>query len=289
MAEGLHNSMPTNNAVRFMGQYKAKRRREFFEKHPLCIYCGGETPATTCDHVPSRQVFHFKQWPEGYVFPSCYQCNQATKHAEQVMALLVHISLGQKTKEQEQEFRKIVRAIRNNYPDILNEMMSARPKQTAELHAKPWFPALVKAGIAAPMPLMLNGPLTKTAARMFARKLFTALYYKEYGIIIPAAGGIMLRWYSNVQRYDRKLPDKVIQMMPGRPIIQRARRNLGDQFYYVFGKAEDGDIAFFFVMFRDALAMLGFVDTDTSNFVSAVPDGDILRPLDPPVVTASSP
>lgn len=223
------------------------------------------------------------------MFPSCYQCNQATKHAEQVMALLAHISLNQKTEEQQQEFKKIVRALRNNCPDILKEMTSAEPKQIAELHAKQWFPALVKAGMAAPTPLRLNGPLTKAAARMFARKLFTALYYKEYGMIIPAAGGIMLHWYSNVQRYDRKLPDEVIQMMPGRPIIQRTKRDLNDQFYYVFGKAEDGDIAFFFAMFRDALAMLGFVDTDTRIFVSADPDGEILQPLDPPVAIASSP
>ena len=58
--------------------------RSFLEEHRHCIFCGGDTPATTQDHVPSRQLFSQRWWPEGYVFPACTGCNRA----EQVVSLL---------------------------------------------------------------------------------------------------------------------------------------------------------------------------------------------------------
>jgi len=67
---------------------RARRRREFLKKHPLCCFCGGTTPATTIDHVPSRQLFNNKGWPEGYEFPACELCNGAARDAEQVVAML---------------------------------------------------------------------------------------------------------------------------------------------------------------------------------------------------------
>src|SRR5947208_16124188 len=39
-----------------MSQARNKRER-FFADHPTCCFCGGETPATTVDHIPSRNHF----------------------------------------------------------------------------------------------------------------------------------------------------------------------------------------------------------------------------------------
>jgi hypothetical protein len=85
---------------------------------------------------------------------------------------------------------------------------------------------------------------------MFARKLFTALHYKEFG---PPEGGILWRWYSNVQRLDDELPDAFIQLLGGRPKIQRTRRDLSGQFVYTYGKATDGELTGYFATFRSAI------------------------------------
>jgi hypothetical protein len=166
-----------------------KRRTEaFLAQHPLCIFDGGIKPATTRDHVPSRQLFHLRVWPEGYEFPSCERCNQATKDAEQVMSLISRIGPDSKSNAERRELERIINAIRNNYPDVMRELR-ATPDQTAEYRAKPWLPNLIKAGKAAPEPLSLRGPLVNRAAERLARKLFTALHYKEFDKIIPREGG----------------------------------------------------------------------------------------------------
>ncbi len=52
-----------------MGKRDRLRRQAFFEKHPMCCFCGGGTPAIEMDHIPARYLFTGRQWPEGYVFP----------------------------------------------------------------------------------------------------------------------------------------------------------------------------------------------------------------------------
>jgi hypothetical protein len=263
-----------------MAKNRAKQLRDFLAENPLCIYCGGVTPATTRDHAPSRQVFYLRQWPEGYVFPSCDTCNSAVKDAEQVMALISRITLAPKTPRETREFVEIVRAVRNNYPAVLKEMR-ATPEQTAEYLSKPWLPALSKAGLAAPEPLSLRGPLVRQHAEMFARKLFTALHYKEFRKIIPPEGGIVWRWYANTERFDGALPDEFTRLIQQRPTIRHTRRDLTDQFFYTFAKATDGEVAGYYAMFRQSFAMLGFVEMDAREFESVTPGIKILRPRSP--------
>ena len=63
----------------------------------------------------------------------------------------------------------------------------------------------------------------------------------------------MLRWYSLADRLDNKWPNELISMMSKRPSIQRTKRDLGE-------------LSVYFVAFREAFAMLGFVEMDASLF-----------------------
>jgi hypothetical protein len=67
---------------------KKQKKINFLTKHPVCCFCGGETPATEPDHIPSRVLFDNRQWPEGYEFPACVACNRETRHDEQIVAML---------------------------------------------------------------------------------------------------------------------------------------------------------------------------------------------------------
>ena len=87
-----------------MAKNRARQARDFLAQHPLCIFCGGVQPATTRDHVPSRQTFHLRDWPEGFEFPSCEGCNRETKDAEQVMAMITRLSPDPKTELERLEF-----------------------------------------------------------------------------------------------------------------------------------------------------------------------------------------
>src|SRR5947209_20248260 len=101
---------------------RKRQTREFLIRHPICIFCGGSEPATTRDHVPSRQTFHLREWPEGYVFPSCARCNRATKDTEQVMAMLSRMGPDPNSIAHRLEVKRIISAVANNYPEVLMEM-----------------------------------------------------------------------------------------------------------------------------------------------------------------------
>src|SRR6516164_6194295 len=164
----------------------ANRRRqlsEFLAKHPACIFCGGRARAVTQDHVPSRQLFVERWWPEGYVFPSCDPCNQSTKRAEQVVAMLSRIGPGDKTPREERELKKIITGVRNNDPDVLHEMWPTE-QQVQDLLARPWAREMLRTGAIAPVPFSARGPRLNECMREYARKLFSALHYKEFGKII---------------------------------------------------------------------------------------------------------
>jgi hypothetical protein len=108
-----------------MGE-KARRKRLFLAKDPFCCFCGGDSPATTEDHVPSRTLFTLWQWPEGYVFPACENCNSATRLAEQIFSFLSRCHQDPLGQQEETEFNQALDALGNNHPGIIQEILPVR-------------------------------------------------------------------------------------------------------------------------------------------------------------------
>lgn len=188
------------------------------------------------------------------------------------MAMISRFYPEGRTDAEKEEMMRIIKAVRKNYPGVIPELLPS--SEVIRWYAsRPWSGTWAR-------PVSLNGPLVNSCAKVVARKLFSALHYKEFNKIIPAEGGIMLRWYSNADRLDNKLPDELISMMSKRPVIQRTSRDLSDQFTYTFVKVADGELTAYFATFRHAFAMLGFVEMDASLF-EAEEQPRILRPLQP--------
>lgn len=261
----------------------SNRRRglsEFLAKHPTCIFCGGSARAVTQDHVPSRQLCVERWWPEGYAFPSCSSCNQSTKRVEQIVAMFSRIGPGDKTPREKREIKQIIAGVRNNDPNVLLEMWPTE-QQVQELLGRPWAPEMLRTGAIAPVPFSVGGPRLNQCMREYARKLFSALHYKEFGKIIPPQGGIFWQWFSNVQRLDGKMPDEFIGLLGQRAMVRRTTRDLSDQFSYTFEKAKDGEFTGYFATFRRSFAMLGVIEMDTSSFTVEGNRDQILRPRTP--------
>src|ERR1017187_879161 len=95
----------------------SRRRTLFIAKHPMCCYCGGNTPTATEDHWPSRAIFNQRQWPEGYVFPACEQCNAATADDETLFAMLCRINQDAITPEANLHMQKLMMAMKERHHD----------------------------------------------------------------------------------------------------------------------------------------------------------------------------
>jgi len=112
-----------------MGARKV-RREKFFADHPWCCFCGGQTLATTEDHVPARSIFDSRNWPEGYNFPACDRRNRLTRLDEVVIAMLSRIRNRDDltTELQGLEMRHAMAGVQNNFPDAY-EVMWLRPNE----------------------------------------------------------------------------------------------------------------------------------------------------------------
>ena len=257
---------------------RKKAREEFFAFHPYCIFCGGGTRAMTKDHVPSRQMFHKKDGPEGYEFPACFSCNAATSGDEQVVALMARVYPDAPTPAHDEELGELFKAIGNNRPRVLIEMKPSR-REVRQANSTPGASSYRVDGQPPPV-LSFGGPLVRQSLKAFARKLFCALHYKEFREIIPPEGHIAWRWYSNIQVLEGKMPDELTALMQLAPKGTRSNRDLSDQFSYAFVKAGDSDFAGYYATFRLSFAMLGVVSASGSP-LEFVNEDELLKPLAP--------
>ena len=256
---------------------KTQRKKLFLSQHPICCFCGGETQSAEPDHIPSRVLFDNRQWPEGYEFPSCVQCNRETRHDEQVVAMLSRVYPDADTPEGIKEMQERIRAVAHNYPEILIEMQpTIRQKRNA---AKKYNIAMPDGMSSADIPtLSLKGPLVNKAVTNFGRKLFLALYYKHTGEILPKKSGVALLWFSNLQIENGELPREIASLVSNFPKLERCNTNLFDQFFYRYVVSDCGTQAVFVAFFRQSFAILGYVNKDASRF--KLPEGaTILQPF----------
>ena len=168
---------------------KSERRREFLEKHPLCCFCGGVSKSVEIAPLQSRVIFDNRQWPEEYEFPTCKPCNQLTRHYEQVVGLLSRIYPDAATDEQRKEVIERIRAVKYNYPAVLDEMLPTfRQLRQARKELNLSFP---DSGSIRNLPILsVKGPLVNKAVTPFGAKLAFALFYKHTGIIVQREGGV---------------------------------------------------------------------------------------------------
>jgi hypothetical protein len=247
----------------------ARKRRLFLAKHPFCCFCGGNKPATTEDHVPARSFFYERRWPEGYAFPACDKCNSATRLDEQVFNFLSRCnSVSAFSQRENHEFNAAFTALVNNHPGIDRELV---PTFFERLQ----FPTY--RGLPA---IKVDGPQVRRAVENYARKLFSALHYKETGRILPPEGGIAWSWWPNTEAFE--LTSDFVARFRGAPALQRQKDVLEDQFRYRYTVSKEGGHGMYLGAFRRAFVIAGIVAFDKFFLMKRKPpEAVILQPLPP--------
>ena len=173
------------------------------------------------------------------MFPACESYNSGTGREEQVVAMLSRLYPDGETGDQIAETARIIRAVAQYDPDVIREVSPSDEDVTAFLRRRG-----VAAPAGLPLPdvpvLVVNGPLVVHCIATFVRKLYTALHYKETGLIVPPKGGIGWRWITNANPIEDQVPVDFLRLLGGSPVVERARRNLQDQFDYVWDGQDDG-------------------------------------------------
>ncbi len=156
------------------------------------------------------------------------------------------------------EFDKFARAMQNNFPGFLHAL-SANEKRRF----------LRSQGLTRPLGMALsemyaagvNAPDARQLFETCIRKLLCALHWKHTGHIVRNHDGVVATWILNAyfSEFIKTDEARLYETLPACPPIVRNGRNLSDQFAYRYGVDEDKTTSVFFIAFRNAILVQGFV------------------------------
>lgn len=241
-----------------MGQRSKLRRDAFFAKHPTCCFCGGIAPAIEIDHIPARHLFRERQWPVGYEFPACAECNDASAMDELIMGFLVRIARDTRTPEDEKELEKAIRSVHDRHPHIVNGMRELSRIETRKLLRER---GLSIASFGDLYAVTMPADLIDVPQR-YGNKLGRALYYLHTGRIVPPGGGVTVKAITNIDFISPIFPRERFNILNGKPVLTRAGKSLEDQFVYRYAVPVDGLAAGFLVQFGQSAALVILVYED---------------------------
>jgi len=153
--------------------------------------------------------------------------------------------------------------VRNKFPGLLESMT---PSLRHLRNAQRKYGLVKPAGaLSTDFPVLsVSDTRIQSAVVNFGRKFMLALYYKHAGKVLPRAGGIFIRWYSNLQVESDEIPRDFKDVLPVLPPMHRSNRNLIDEFFYRSGVTEGGTMGIFFAFFRRSFAIFGAVAADSA-------------------------
>lgn len=250
------------------------RREAFFREHPRCCFCGGDAPAVEEDHIPARHLFHGRVWPEGYVFPACGPCNDASALDELLLGCLLRVRLNDYSPDAERELQQVIEKLNRRRPEWIRQMKELTRSETRQfLRERGMTPADFPGREVYVMTL----PDEHVAAlERYAQKLGKALYYMHTGRIVPSSGLIKASVATNTQFLAPTFPWQAFSILTHRPIIARSNRTMEDQFVYRYSIPEEGFAAGFVVQFGESTVMTMLVVEDEGRYRKARDELDSL-------------
>jgi hypothetical protein len=245
-----------------MGEAKIKRRAHaaMLERHPFCIYCGGKDEITV-EHMPPIQMFRLRQRPNGLVFPACRECNNGTSHSDLVAALMGRMYPDAEAEGAKKEIKKLMEAVGNNVPGLLEEMMV---DEADEMQLRLKVPHMPVGGRL----LRANGPIMTQHMLTFGAKLGFALHFEAHGTPVPVNGGVQPMYFTNVSAARGELPMGIIEMLPAPITLRQGVREVGRQFSYSWRVTEEERHSIFYAVFNDAFSIAAVTAFDRFEFLA---------------------
>lgn len=247
---------------------EASRKRGFFwnaAKEKFCIYCAGMAEATQVDHMPPRALFTDKQRPKGLEFPTCAVCNKNSAKSEQVIALFSRLLSMPGDRTDDAYTDRLWMSIGRNHPDLLTELLPNKRQILAGMSLLSKLPGA--AGV-----MNAGGPILNRAMQEFGAKLGLALHYHETGRIVPPHGAVFVRWYSNVDLVEGKIPDAVTNIHGVPYTLRQGKKHVEPQFTYSIKCIDDRSKSLSYCTFRLSFAIVVAVEEAVDVFGDAPAD-----------------
>lgn len=237
-------------------------RRKFLSLHPRCAFCDGKANATTIEHCPPRAMFQFRQWPEGFEFPSCESCNHGTDNYDLLVAMLARMDPFEEKGNMDGKQIGLMKSVNQQFPGLFQKMTptaSEARRRNRDLGLRP-----------APGQTHQEAGVVKVpeefhqAVCVLARKLAKGIYYREVGSPFPDNGCLLLNWFTNADllRTGKYIVFDLLKELGGTaPPLQRSGKYLNEQFEYKLSLSQEKDILVLQARFGNAFGLVVFGST----------------------------
>lgn len=232
----------------------------------VCVFCAGQRPALTVDHVPSRFLFKMKDRPKGLEVPACAECNNGSSWAEDLAAMLAAIHL---TKPDPFHFAKRFDHLVRSNPAAVWELF---PTWDQEISVAKWLDSQGEPYWA----LNLAGPIVQEAMLLYGVKLGMALHWHETKRVLPADGRVAVMWFSNEQAIEGTVPSDLFDLLPEQRTLRQGTKNVADQFTYSSKATVEPGSSAHWAIFGEAFAYYIFVSENMT--FSSIPEDQIRSP-----------
>ncbi|WP_375208749.1 hypothetical protein [Hyphomonas jannaschiana] len=220
-----------------MGQRK-RRLQAFKAEHPICCYCA-KAPTETIDHLPNRDCFVGRAFPEGFEFPACSTCNSKSRQAEQIVAIYLALLARDGFPPEERNLTEKAIALKNNFPQLIPDLnLSANQKRRAfEYHDIGYL----ESQTFAESPVIGINPDVWFAFDFVNLKLLSALYYLHMEAPLPHSHFVALRCVPTTKKNSFDEISPMVNALPNFKRGQRRNTNLGTQFEYKWARTGSND------------------------------------------------
>lgn len=207
---------------------RRKNQKKLLAEHRECIFCAGQRPATTIEHMPNKGMFPRKLRPPGLEFPSCEPCNLGTRWAEDIAAFIGSVQLNS-TDEGSEHFEKKLQHLARNNPAALDALRptSRQRREAAKLYPEEDAPAGA---------MDLRSPLVDDAMMLFGAKLAIGLHWNETHRVLSKNGYVSVIWFSNESLLNNEVPQHFFELIP--KIRRLAQGKLTSKNIFEFGSGE---------------------------------------------------
>lgn len=204
-------------------------------------------------------MFQFRQWPEGFEFPSCEACNLGTDDHDLLVAMLARMDPIEEKGNRDGRQVGLMKMANRQFPGLFKKMMPSASE--ARQHNRKLGIQLSpgqthqEAG-AVNVPEELHN-----AVCVLARKLAKGIYYRETGIPFPDEGCLLLNWFTNADLLrDGKYVvfDHLKELGGTAPLLQRSGQYLNDQFEYKLSLTPEKDTFVIQARFGNAYGLVIF-------------------------------
>ena len=215
-------------------------------------------------------MFLHRHRPQGLESPACQICNKVTGAHEQFAAMLARTYPEPRTRKEADEVKSLMRAVHRQTPQVLAEMM---PSWRQQYDVAGQFGVNFEGGA-----LNVGGSLVNTSIQVFGAKLIMAIHYHCTGEIVPAAGGVAIKWFTNWDKVNNKIPDSLFSLLGTPQTLRQGSWSVPDQFEYSWVATDCRRMAHYVSTFRKSFLIAGLVHVDSNELRQKFPQVSIRRP-----------